>query len=439
MVGKIGIRREDMYAWERRTPLIPSDAAALAQELGVDVAVQASGKRAFSDDEYRAAGLAVVDDLGECPLIIALKEVPVETLEAGKTYTFFSHTIKGQAANMPMLKRALDLGCTLIDYERIADDQGRRLIFFGNYAGLAGMIDTLWTLGSRLAAEGIANPFAALRQASEYADLDEAKAAIRAVGETIRAEGLPPEIAPLVIGVAGYGNVSKGTQEILDLLPATHVSASDLLKVGGIPADAAIAKVVFREVDTVERIDASRGFDLQEYYDHPNRYRGTFHRYLPHLHALVNCIYWEPKYPRLVTREDLQTLFAGGQPKLRVIGDITCDVDGSIESTVKATESNDPVYVYHPESGEITPGVEGVGPAVMAVDILPSELPREASTFFSHILRGMVPAIAQADPTVSFDAYALPPELKRAVIVYRGALTPPYRYLEEHLAAASAA
>ena len=439
MVGKIGIRREDMYAWERRTPLIPSDAAALARELGVPVAVQSSPKRAFSDDEYRAAGLSVVDALTDAPLIVALKEIPVETLEPWKTYTFFTHTVKGQPGNMPMLQRAIDLGCTLIDYERIADDQGRRLIFFGNYAGLAGMIDTLWTLGARLACEGIANPFERLHQASEYADLEEAKSAIRAVGETIRAEGLPREIAPLVIGVSGYGNVSKGTQQILDLLPVTEVSAADLLREGGIPAGTSIAKVVFREADTVERIDTDQAFDLQEYYEHPDRYRGVFGRYLPHLHALVNCIYWEPKYPRLVTREDLRTLYAGGQPRLRVIGDITCDVEGSIESTVKATEPNDPVYVYDPKTGDCAWGVEGEGPAMMAVEILPSELPRESSTFFSHILKEMVSAIAQTEPTAGFDAYALPPELKRAVIVYRGSLTPTYRYLEEHLAAANAA
>ena len=438
MVGKIGIRREDMYEWERRTPLIPADAAALRHELGAEILVQSSDKRAFTDDEYRAEGLSVVENLTDCPIIVALKEIPIETFEAKKTYTFFSHTIKGQPVNMPMLKRALDLGCTLIDYERIADDQGRRLIFFGNYAGLAGMIDTLWTLGKRLACEGIANPFETIQQASEYADLEEARSAIRSVGAAIREHGLPKEISPLAIGLAGYGNVSKGTQEILDLLPVTSVSAGDLLRDGGIPAGTMIAKVVFREEDTVERIDSSQPFELQEYYDHPERYRGVFSRYLPYLHGLVNCIYWEPKYPKLVTREDLCHLFESGQPRLRVIGDITCDVDGSIESTVRATESNDPVYVYHPETGDCSPGFDGVGPAVMAVDILPSELPREASAFFSHILAGMIPAIAKADQSAAFSAYDLPPELKRAVIVYRGELTPSYQYLETHLAAAEA-
>ena len=432
--GQIGIRREDMYAWERRVPLVPEDVRRLAEE-GLSLLVQSSAKRAFTDDEYRAAGSRVDDDLRDCPLVIGLKEIPVDVLEREKVYVFFSHTIKGQPANMPMLKRALDLGCTIIDYERIVDDDNRRLIFFGNYAGLAGMIDTLWTLGRRLAYEGIDTPLAAIEQASAYADLEAAKAAIAKAADRITADGLPAEISPLVIGVAGYGNVSKGAQEILDLLPVRDIPAADLLA-DELPQDAPIVKVVFREEDTVLRLDPSAPFDLHEYYEHPERYRGAFERYLPRLHALVNCIYWEPKYPRLVTKEAIADLYRGEQPTLRVIGDITCDVAGSIEVTVRATEPNDPVYVYDPATGGTASGVEGNGPAMMAVEILPSELPRESSSYFSDILKGFVPAIAAADYAAPFDELDLPAPLKRAVICHRGALAPDYRTLEKHLAAA---
>jgi len=336
---------------------------------------------------------------------------------------------------MPMLKRALDLGCTIIDYERIVDDDNRRLIFFGNYAGLAGMIDTLWTLGRRLSHEGIDTPLAAIEQASAYTDLEAAMTAIAKVADRITADGLPPEISPLVIGIAGYGNVSKGAQEILDLLPVRDIPAADLLA-DELPQDAPIVKVVFREEDTVLRLDPSAPFDLHEYYEHPERYRGAFERYLPRLHALVNCIYWEPKYPRLVTKEAIADLYRGEQPTLRVIGDITCDVAGSIEVTVRATEPNDPVYVYDPATGGTASGVEGNGPAMMAVEILPSELPRESSSYFSDILKGFVPAIAAADYAAPFDELDLPAPLKRAVICHRGALAPDYRTLEKHLAAA---
>jgi len=436
---RIGIRREDMYPWERRTPLIPQHLNELTQKVGTPFRVQSSAKRVFSDAEYRDSGIPVVEDLADCTIVIGLKEIPIDVLEEGKVYVFFSHTIKGQPANMPMLRRCLDLGCTVIDYERVVDDQGRRLIFFGNYAGLAGMIDTLWTIGRRLSWEGIPNPFEEVRQASVYADLEQAKEAIRDVGERIATAGLPREVSPFVIGITGYGNVSKGAQEILDLLPITELPATALLNEGDVDVDPSrpIVKVVFREEDTVLPLVEERPFDLQEYHGHPERYRAGFERYLPRLHALVNCIYWEPRYPRLVTKEAVRTLYAGGQPTLRVIGDVSCDVEGAIEVTVKATEPDDPVYVYEPNTGEIRSGIEGHGPVLMAVEILPSELPREASTYFSGILKGFVPAIAAADYGLDFNALDLIPELKRAVICHHGELTPDYRTIEKHLADAS--
>jgi len=440
MVLRIGIRREDMYAWERRTPLVPEDLASLSACAELEFLVQSSDKRAFADDEYRDAGLEVGESLETCPLIIGLKEIPVDVLEQGKPYVFFSHVIKGQPANMPMLQQALDFGCTILDYEKIADDDGRRLIFFGNYAGLAGAIDTLWALGQRLAWEGIETPLAEIRQASTYADLAAAKAAIVAAGEQIASEGLPEAISPLVIGVAGYGNVSKGAQEILDLLPITELPASALLA-GDLHTEPGcpIVKVVFREEDTVLPLTDGKVFELQEYYDYPERYRAAFPRYLPHLHALVNCIYWEPKYPRLVTKEQIRALYTDGQPTLRVIGDISCDVEGAVEVTVKATEPDDPIYVYDPEIGSIASGVEGRGPVMMAVDILPTELPRESSAYFSNILKMFVPAIGGADYGVAFEALDLPPELKRAVICHQGGLTPDYQYIAKHLDTAAGA
>ncbi len=430
MPHTIGIRREDMYSWERRTPLVPQDAKELQESHGLKIIAQSSSKRIFSDDDYRRAGIEVRDDLTEPPVIFGIKEVPIETFEPGKTYVFFSHTIKGQPYNMPMLRRILELRCTLIDYERITDENGRRLIFFGNYAGLAGMIEALWALGRRLTAEGIETPLSGVKRALEYPDLEAAKAGIRSVGKEIARDGLPREISPLVIGFAGYGNVSRGAQEILSLLPVEEISPEELLKLGG-GSDRGVYKVVFREEDMVEPIDPDAGFDLQDYYAHPERYRGVFERYLPHLDVLMNCIYWEPRYPRLVTKEWVRRNYPGA--RLRVIGDISCDVEGAIEATVKATEPDNPVYVYDPVQDRALDGVEGDGPVIMAVVILPTELPRESSTHFSSVLKGYVPAIAGADYGAEFSELALPPEIKRAVIVHRGKLTADYRYLEEFL------
>jgi alpha-aminoadipic semialdehyde synthase len=183
----------------------------------------------------------------------------------------------------------------------------------------------------------------------------------------------------------------------------------------------------------VEQREGDHLFDLQEYYDHPERYRGVFERYLPHLDILVNCIYWEPRYPRLFSKEAVRELYREGQPRLRVISDITCDVEGAIECTIKATEPDNPVYVYDPVADRAIDGIEGNGPVMMAVEILPSELPRESSAYFSGVLKGYVPAIAAADYSGDFASCDLPPEIKRAVIAYRGELTPDYRYIEKLL------
>lgn len=437
MANRIGIRREDMYAWERRTPLVPQDAHELVRQKGIDLVVQSASKRIFTDEEYRDAGIPVLEELSSCPIIVGIKEVPIPVLESGKVYVFFSHTIKGQRHNMPMLKRLLELDCTLIDYERVTDEAGRRLIFFGNYAGFAGMIDTLWALGKRLAWEGTPNPFNEVKRALDYPNLEAAKAAIHAVGTRIAEEGLPSTTDPFVVGFAGYGNVSRGAQEIFDLLPVREITPKALSSLrteqGVSHRDHVVYKVVFKEHDMVERIDSSRPFDLEEYYRHPERYRGVFERYLPHLTVLLNCIYWEPIYPRLVTKPTIKEMYRIGRPSLKVIGDISCDVNGAIACTVKATEPDNPVYVYDPRSDRAVDGIKGDGPVILAVEILPSELPREASSYFSRVLKGYLPAIAEADFRGGFETCHLPSPLKKAVIAYRGELTFDYRYIERFL------
>jgi saccharopine dehydrogenase (NAD+, L-lysine-forming) len=431
----IGIRREDKSEWERRVPITPEQVAALHRQEDLSFAVQPSPVRVFSDAEFAQAGAQVREDLDACPVVLAIKEIPEEVFRPGGAYVFFSHTIKGQPYNMPMLQRMLDLECTLIDYERIVDDKNRRLVFFGRHAGLAGMIDTLWALGQRLAWEGIANPFTQLQQTHSYASLNEAQAALRSLGDDIRDHGLPTTIVPLVCGFAGYGNVSSGAQEILDCLPVELVEPSELAAfvVGAAHSRRTLYKVVFREEHMVEPRDPAQPFELHDYYQHPEKYRGVFAQYVPRLTVLVNGIYWTEDYPRLVTIDLLRQLWASGQPRLRVIGDVSCDVEGAIECTVKCTEPDEPVFVYDPLTGQATDGYAGRGVVVLAVDILPSELPREASAAFGEILRPFLPAIARADYNQPFEKLRLPPEIKRAVIAHRGQLTPDYQYLQAYL------
>jgi alpha-aminoadipic semialdehyde synthase len=320
----------------------------------------------------------------------------------------------------------------LIDYERIVDEEGRRLVFFGRFAGLAGMIDTLWALGQRLRHEGLDTPLAAVQPAHRYRDLDHSREAIREAGDCIRTQGLPDVLRPFVCGFAGYGQVSQGAQEVYDLLSVQDVTPEELATL-----DAAAPhchKVVFREEHLVEPVDDSAGFGLQEYYDQPDRYRSSFIRHVPHLTALVNGIYWEPKYPPLITREQFAALFANGaSPRLRVVGDITCDIDGSLACTTRATTPDNPVYTYDPTTGQTTDGVTGRGPVVLAVDFLPCELPVDASVAFSRAVSPLIPGLAKADFKAGLADSGLPRELARATIVYQGELTEPYHALRHHL------
>lgn len=436
MTPRIGILREDKKIRERRAPLTPEQVRTLTQEHSIEVWLQPSDIRAIPEQEYLQAGAKIVQDLSECPVILGIKEIHADLFQPDKVYVFFSHTIKGQSQNMEMLGKLLELHCHLIDYEMVTDPEGRRLLFFGRHAGLAGMIETLSSLGKRLSWEGIPNPFEKIRRPGEYTDLATAKAKIAKAGKKLASRGLPESLTPLIFGFAGYGHVSRGAQEIFDLLPFHEVDPSDIASIakGATRFSDIIYKTVFKEEHLVEPVNAANRFELQDYYDHPEKYRSKFADYLPHLTVLMNCVYWDERYPRLVTNQDLQRLYGqNGQPRLRVIGDISCDIQGAIECNVRSTTSDNPTYVYEPATGDTRDGWEGRGPVVLAVYNLPAELPRESSRDFGRTLLPFIPPIAKADFSVDFDRCQLPTAIKKAVIVYQGELTPGYRYLEKYL------
>jgi len=431
---RIGIRYEDKYVLEKRVPLIPKHVKLLV-EKGIEVKVVSSEKRIFKDDEYRDAGAVITEEPLDADIILGVKEMPIGYFKADKTYIFFSHTVKGQSYNMPMLKNMMESGINLIDYERIVDEKGRRLIFFGKFAGLAGAINSLWSLGQRLKVKGIETPFIYLQQSHHYDSLEQAKEAISKVGKKIIKNGLPEVLKPLVIGITGYGNVSGGAQEILDLLPVEEISPADLLK---LKADKhrnfnKIYKVVFKEEHLVKPVSEGKVFDLQEYYNHPEEFVGVFEQYLPHLTVLMNCIYWDVRYPRIVTKDYIEKAYHEKNLKLEVIGDITCDPNGSVEITHMGTPIDNPVFVYNPLTGKPVFGFNGEGVLVMAVDILPSELPRESSVAFSEALFPYLLELVPADFNVPFQDLNIPESLKKAMILYHGNLTPDYEYLKDYL------
>ena len=180
-------------------------------------------------------------------------------------------------------------------------------------------------------------------------------------------------------------------------------------------------------------IDPEKEFDLVDYMANPCNYKATFEKYIPKISMLINCVYWDKRYPRLITKEYLKKNFHKIKDKLLVVGDISCDVEGAVECTLKATEIQDPVYVYDPVTENISMGFDGEGLQIMAVDILPSELPRDSSQGFGDVLVNFVKPVAVTDFSVSFEELELPKAIKKGLILHNGELTQDYKYIYQFL------
>ncbi|NIV71997.1 MAG: hypothetical protein GWN44_04580, partial [Calditrichae bacterium] len=292
MKNCIGIRQENKDLTERRAPLTPTHVKKLVDEHQLKVIVEPAENRVFPEQDYETAGATISSDLSESNLILGVKEIPLGKFLPQMAYCFFSHTIKGQDYNMPMLAKMLELNTTLLDYELVKDDKGRRTVFFGNFAGYAGMIDSLWALGRRLAWEGIDTPFKDVLPASQYHGLLAAEQAIGEIGKDIEKQGLPSRVTPFVTGFTGYGQVSKGAQHIFDLLPVERISPSELISFfeeGQFSAHK-VYKVEFYEKDMFKPKDDRKSFDLPEYFKYPDRYQRNFDQYIPYLTMMINGI-----------------------------------------------------------------------------------------------------------------------------------------------------
>ena len=426
----IGIGRENSNEWERRTPLVPADLKTIIDENNCRVLIQPSKLRIFTDHSYLQAGAMISETLDKADLILAVKEIPVEFLHGKKTYLFFSHTTKGQSYNMKMLLHLMDLKCNLIDYEKIVDEKNKRLIFFGRYAGLAGMIETIHAYGKKLKLQGIHTPLEKIKQAYQYSSVEEAKVHFESICNDLRKEGIPKVLGPVVFGFAGYGNVSRGAQEIFDLIPHNDLSPTELAKNFSslTSCNGTLFKIVFKEEHMVTPKNGK--FVLKDYYDSPKNYTGKFSSWLPYINVLVNCIYWTDEYPRLVT-EDFINQHPNG--KLSVIGDISCDIEGSIEINYKSTYPDNATYTYLPAEKYFKDGTLQNGVTIMAVDNLPCEFSKESSTEFSKVLKEFIPPLLKENFNLSFEKLQLPAPLKRALILHQGQFTEDYIYMKKYL------
>ncbi|XP_030470421.1 alpha-aminoadipic semialdehyde synthase isoform X1 [Syzygium oleosum] len=438
--GVVGILSESSNKWERRVPLTPSHCARLLlggkDKTGVArIIVQPSTKRIHHDALYEDVGCEISDDLSECGLILGIKQPKLDMILPDRAYAFFSHTHKAQKENMPLLDKILAERASLYDYELIVSEHGKRLLAFGKYAGRAGLIDFLSGLGQRYLSLGYSTPFLSLGGSYTYSSLAAAKAAVISVGEDIATQGLPSGICPLVFIFTGSGNVSAGAQEIFKLLPHTYVEPSRLPELFQMARDptqtAKRSKRVFQVYgcvvtcqDMVGHKDPSRDFDKADYYAHPEHYSPIFHeKVAPYASIIVNCMYWEKRFPRLLSNEQLRGLIKKGCPLIG-IADITCDIRGSMEFVNQTMSIESPFFRYNALCDSYHHDMEGDGVICSAVDILPTEFAKEASRHFGDILSEFIGKLAS-----SVDIAQLPEHLRRACVAHRGRLTALFEYI----------
>eukprot|EP00730_Choanoeca_flexa_P003065 TRINITY_DN11276_c0_g1_i10.p1 TRINITY_DN11276_c0_g1~~TRINITY_DN11276_c0_g1_i10.p1 ORF type:complete len:896 (+),score=206.23 TRINITY_DN11276_c0_g1_i10:79-2766(+) len=427
----VAIRRETKNRWERRAPLTPSHVRTLARQ-GVQVVVQPSPMRVFTDEQYASAGAVIREDLSDVNTILAVKEVPIDELLPNKTYVCFSHTIKAQPSNMAMLDAILERNIRLIDYECVVDDTGRRLIGFGRYAGVAGMIDLLRGLGDRLLGLGHSNPFLASGYSDYYHSVAAARTAIQLVGHNIVISGTPKAFPPMIFGFTGAGNVTKGAVDIFQELPHEWIDVSDLDIVAETGDRSVVYGVMFKREHLAEPIDPKSTFVKEHYDANPHLYKPRFHRdFAPKITALVNCMYWDHHFPRLLSDEQLRDLYHNPQSQLLAIADISADPYGSIEATRVCTSIDKPFLVHSPDTDEQVYNWEADGILLGSVDNLPAELPIESSQEFGDKLFPFVRELALTDPSVAFSSAGLQPALSNAVIASNGALTPNFTYIAD--------
>jgi len=380
------------------------------------IVVEPCNRRIFTDTDYEEAGAVVAHDvetLDDADIYLLVKRPRDDrSLRQDKTYVMFSHTVKGQEENVPLLRTCLERRVRLLDYERMMDpdNPGKRLVSFGRFAGIAGAVDSFTAIGRRLLyTYGIGSPFLGCPPSYLYDSLDEVFDGVRKLGDRLRATaakapssspiGVPE---PLVLAVTGKGGAAHcGVMEILKLLPHSIVSVEDLPRLANSKnVDSAHPPIYVVQVDKQDvfvRCDGA-AFSREDFYRHPPQYRCIFaHRVAPYVHVVYNCLYWDSRFPRLLTKKQIEQLYRDGQNKMMLVADITCDVHGSIEFLERTTTIESPFLQYDPFSRkDVANEIQADGITVLGVDILPTELPRDASEQFGSRLVDVVKELVES-------------------------------------------
>ncbi|ERL91618.1 hypothetical protein D910_08948 [Dendroctonus ponderosae] len=440
----IAIRREDQSVWERRASFSPSHVRKLVKN-GIKVIVQPSNRRSYPMQNYLNAGAVVQEDISEASVIFGVKQVPIEQLIPEKTYCLFSHTIKAQESNMALLDAILEKRIRLIDYEKLMDEKGQRVVAFGKMAGIAGIVNILHGLGLRLLALGHHTPFMHIGPAHNYRNTSMARQAVRDAGYEIALGLMPKSVGPLTFVFTGSGNVSQGSQELFQELPHEYVSPEMLQKVAEHGSLNKVYGCEVRRRHYLERADGG-GFDRTEYEEHPERYVSTFSKKIAsYASVIINGIYWAVDSPKLLTIPDAKHLLrpphtpwlptsigAPGLPhRMLAICDISADPGGSIEFMNECTTIDTPFCLYDADRNKDTNSFSGPGVLVCSIDNMPTQIPRESTDFFGDLLIPFTQDIIQSNAQEPLEKHIFNPVVHGAIIASNGKLTPNYEYIHE--------
>ena len=360
--------------------------------------VESSNIRVFSDQDYGKHGLLIEKAIDKPQVLLGVKEVPVEALIPNTSYFFFSHTIKKQPYNRKLLKAVLDKNITLYDHEVITNAKGIRLIGFGRYAGIVGAYNGFRAWGMRF------NSW----ELPKANTLDNQKELITVLKQL--------QLPAIKILLTGNGKVARGAMEMLDAMGIQKVSVEDYLC-------KSFSNVVYCQADVMDynkRKDGSSG-NMQDFFNNPGVYETNFTRFTSETDLFIAGHFYGDGAPAFFTKEQA----ASSSFNIKVIADISCDIECPIPTTLRASTIAEPVYGYHRINGTETDFNHPDAITVMAVDNLPCELPKDASVGFGDMfLKAVLPAFFNKDA----DGI-----LERARMTSNGKLTPRFAYLQDYV------
>lgn len=400
---KIGILKETKCPIDNRVALTPEQIISLQTKFpNSSFYVQKSDIRAYSDESYSSKGIPVVDDLDHCDVLFGIKEADINSLLPNKHYVFFGHVAKEQPYNQPLMRKMVELDITFSDYEYFVDDKGQRLCAFGWWAGVVGTYNTIRAYGIKSARFDLPKP-------DVNFTLDKLIENVRRVSH----------MCDCNIVLTGAGRVSQGAQHVLREMNANLFSPASFLKLN---KNKGLNYTVLDVGDLVEHVERPDYFDFSDFIANGSNYKSIFSKYSYVADILISCHFWSPDHP--VYLDNL--LLQDPKMKIKIIGDVTCDIKGSIMSTLRASTHDEPYYDFDTSTfEERAPFSNADNITVMAVDTCPNALAIDTSAYFGETLsEHVLPLILTGNLSH--------PIISRATILSAGKLTDKYAYLKSY-------